>query len=133
MKDKGWFAKNIYKKRRIYTVLFLSYILVILGIFIYYRNMSGRTYVTRGSFTGADKGELVISAERSKEWTETSTAGFDKGMEYDFGDEHTLVVSPDPKTSVIPAMRQKDLRSGDDLRGGAVAGEYRLYYRVDFR
>ena len=167
MKDKGWFAKNIYKKRRIYTVLFLSYILVILGIFIYYRNMSGRTYVTRGSFTGADKGELVISAERSKEWTETSTAGFDKGMEYDFvitnsgtgdvhewqaeidfaegfmidsswngdyaGDEHTLIVNPDPKTSVIPPNEEQTFGLVMISVDEQDTAEYRLYYKVDFQ
>lgn len=167
MKDKGWFAKNIYKKRRIYTVLFLSYILVILGIFIYYRNMSGRTYVTRGSFTGADKGELVISAERSKEWTETSTAGFDKGMEYDFvitnsgtgdvhewqaeidfaegfmidsswngdyaGDEHTLIVNPDSKTSVIPPNEEQTFGLVMISVDEQDTAEYRLYYKVDFQ
>lgn len=167
MKDKGWFAKNIYKKRRIYAVLFLSYILVILGIFIYYRNMSGRTYVTKGSFTGADKGELVISAERSKEWTETSTAGFDKGMEYDFvitnsgtgdvhewqaeidfaegfmidsswngdyaGDEHTLIVNPDPKTSVIPPNEEQSFGLVMISVDEQDTAEYRLYYKVDFQ
>ena len=167
MKDKGWFSKNIYKKRRIYTVLFLSYILVILGIFIYYRNMSGRTYVTRGSFAGADKGELVISAERSKEWTETSTAGFDKGMEYDFvitnsgtgdvhewqaeidfaegfmidsswngdyaGDEHTLIVNPDPKTSVIPPNEEQTFGLVMISVDEQDTAEYRLYYKVDFQ
>ena len=84
MKDKGWFAKKIYRKRRIYTVLFLAYVLLILGIFVFYNNMSGRVYVTKGVPDGDKASNLAISAERSKEWTETSTAGFDKGMEYDF-------------------------------------------------
>ncbi len=147
--------------------MFLSYILVILGIFIYYRNMSGRTYVTKGSFTGADKGELVISAERSKEWTETSTAGFDKGMEYDFvitnsgtgdvhewqaeidfaegfmidsswngdyaGDEHTLIVNPDPKTSVIPPNEEQSFGLVMISVDEQDTAEYRLYYKVDFQ
>ena len=123
--------------------------------------------MTRGSFTGADKGELVISAERSKEWTETSTAGFDKGMEYDFvitnsgtgdvhewqaeidfaegfmidsswngdyaGDEHTLIVNPDPKTSVIPPNEEQTFGLVMISVDEQDTAEYRLYYKVDFQ
>ena len=84
MKDKGWFSKNIYKNRRIYTLLFLFYALVMLAIFVYYHNMRDRTYVAKGAPDGSGKGELVVTAERSKEWYEHSFPGYDTGMEYDF-------------------------------------------------
>ena len=84
MKDKGWFSRNIYKNRRIYMAVFAMYTLIILGIFIYYSNMRERTYVVKGTIEGGGTGELSISAERSKEWKETGTPGFDRGMEYDF-------------------------------------------------
>lgn len=84
MKDKGWFSRNIYKNRRIYMAVFAMYTLIILGIFIYYSNMRERTYVVKGMPLGGDTGELSITAERSKEWRETGTPGFDRGMEYDF-------------------------------------------------
>ncbi|MBQ7584090.1 MAG: HD domain-containing protein [Lachnospiraceae bacterium] len=84
MKDKGWFSKNIYKNRRIYMMIFAMYILVILGVFIYYSNMRERTYVVKGTPDDSRTGDIAISSERSKEWRETGTPGFDKGMEYDF-------------------------------------------------
>lgn len=90
MKGKGWFSKNIYKNRRIYLLIFLGYIVVILGIFIYYNNMRERTYVVKGIPGASRPGQISVSAERSKEWRETGTPGFDKGMEYDF-----VIANPD--------------------------------------
>lgn len=84
MKGKGWFSNNIYKNRRIYLLIFLGYIMVILGIFVYYNNMRDRTYVVKGIPGNSRPGEIFVTAERSKEWRETGTPGFDKGMEYDF-------------------------------------------------
>ncbi len=84
MKDKGWFSKNIYKNRRIYMMIFLLYILIVLGVFVYYSNMRERTYVVKGTPEDGRRGELSLTSERSKEWRETGTPGFDKGMEYDF-------------------------------------------------
>lgn len=84
MRDKGWFSRNIYKNRRIYAMLFLFYALVVLAIFVYYHNMRDRTYVVKGVPDGSTKGELAVTAERSKEWYEHSFPGYDTGMEYDF-------------------------------------------------
>lgn len=74
MKDK---AGN----RKIYAVLFALYIAVFIGLFIYYRNMSSKTFLVRGD---TESGDITLQSKRSKEWTESGTPGFDKGMEYDF-------------------------------------------------
>lgn len=65
-------------------MLFLFYALVVLAIFVYYHNMRDRTYVVKGVPDGSTKGELAVTAERSKEWYEHSFPGYDTGMEYDF-------------------------------------------------
>ncbi len=64
-------------------MLFILYIAVLVCLIIYYNKMSNKTFVVRG-FSGDGAGDMEIISERSKEWNETGTPGFDKGMEYDF-------------------------------------------------
>ncbi len=83
MKGKSRFSENVNKSRRIYVAIFILYIVALVVLLIYYRNMSDKTFVVQGT-AGDRAGNIEIISERSKEWNETGTPGFDKGMEYDF-------------------------------------------------
>lgn len=84
MKDKGWFSKNINKNRRIYVMVFAVFFLALAGLMVYYYNMGKRTFVVKGTQEGTENSVIRLSYERSKEWSDHTVAGFDKGMEYDF-------------------------------------------------
>ncbi|MBQ8956343.1 MAG: HD domain-containing protein [Lachnospiraceae bacterium] len=84
MKDKGWFSDNINKNRRIYAIVFTALTAMLLGLLVYYHNMGNRTFVVKGTQEGTESSDIHIQYERSKEWSEHGTPGFDKGMEYDF-------------------------------------------------
>ncbi|MCR5773671.1 MAG: HD domain-containing protein [Lachnospiraceae bacterium] len=75
--------------RKIYAVLFAVYIVLLIGMLIYYKQMSNKIFVVKGTSAEADRSGICIMSERSKEWAETGTPGYDKGMEYDF-----IIVNP---------------------------------------
>ena len=84
MKVKGWFSDNIKKNRRIYAAVFAVLLLALFGLVLFYNEMGKRTFIVKGTMEGTERSMMRITYERSKEWSEHSTAGFDKGMEYDF-------------------------------------------------
>ena len=73
-----------------YIVLIAVYLILLGALFIYYTDLSHKTFEKRGSVMDLNDPGVSVEGTRSKEWRESPTAPFSKGMEYDF-----IITNPD--------------------------------------